>query len=133
VPSPPSSARHRVPLGDLPALQDRWTRARPEEDYGQAVVYKGHDPACRRSSSSFDSGTTLIERGKVVPVSGNTYRMLHDTRFAEHFHFIGSFDVHHGVFEATGARAPFASSPLPLPKISSPSPEPSKSSGGCCG
>jgi arsenite methyltransferase len=102
-----------------------------EEDYGQAVVYKGTVP-----HAPFEFELDAAHRfalGKVVPVSGNTYRMLHDTRFRAHFDFIGSFDVHHGVFEATGARAPFASSPLPLPKISSPSPEPSKSSGGCCG
>jgi arsenite methyltransferase len=101
------------------------------EDYGQAVVYLGTIPGAHVRVRLRQPHRFAL--GKVVPVSGNTYRMLHDTRFRAHFEFIGSFDVHHGVFEATGARAPFASSPLPLPKISSPSPEPSKSSGGCCG
>jgi len=40
-------------------------------------------------------------------VCGNTWRMLHDTRFAPHFEFIGTFDTHYGLFEGCGAAIPF--------------------------
>ena len=30
-----------------------------------------------------------METGKIFPVCGNTYHMLHDTRFAPHFDFLG--------------------------------------------
>jgi hypothetical protein len=49
--------------------------------------------------------------GMVVPVSGNTYRMLRQTRFRSHFQFFGGeFTQHYGIFEGRGAtRAmPFA-------------------------
>ena len=44
----------------------------------------------RRWGGGLDSGWRLdghhfIEKGKVFPVCGNTYHMLHDTRFAPHF------------------------------------------------
>ncbi|WP_111656107.1 methyltransferase domain-containing protein [Isoalcanivorax indicus] len=75
------------------------------EDYGQAVIYKGtvpHAPQVFRLD-----GHHLIERGKVFPVCGNTWRMLHDTRFAPHFDFIGHFDTHYGIFEGCGVSVPF--------------------------
>jgi hypothetical protein len=49
--------------------------------------------------------------GMVVPVSGNTYRMLRQTRFRAHFQFFGGeFTQHYGIFEGRGStRAmPFA-------------------------
>jgi hypothetical protein len=33
--------------------------------------------------------------------------MLHDTRFKEHFEFIGNFDNHYGIFEGCGTALPF--------------------------
>ena len=33
-----------------------------------------------------------IEAGKIFPVCGNTWRMLHDTRFCDYFDFIGDFN-----------------------------------------
>lgn len=70
------------------------------EDYGQAVIYKGgisgHD-----SALSLD-GHHLMERGRIFPVCGNTWRMLKETRFAPHFEFIGDFSTHYGLFPGCG-------------------------------
>lgn len=79
------------------------------EDYGQAVVYRGTVP-------DYPDRFVLdkhhaIETGKVFPVCGNTWRMLHDTRFREHFSFIGDFSRHYGLFEGCGARSPFDPAP----------------------
>lgn len=75
------------------------------EDYGQAVVYRGSLP---------DSPEVFvldehhkIERGRCFPVCGNTWRMLHDTRFVQHFDFIGNWDQHFGIFEGCGTSLPF--------------------------
>lgn len=75
------------------------------EDYGQAVVYRG-------SISDHPDRFMLdkhhnIETGRVFPVCGNTWRMLHDTRFAAHFDFIGDFSRHYGIFEGCGSNLPF--------------------------
>jgi hypothetical protein len=48
-----------------------------------------------------------MQTGKVFPVCGNTYRMLNETRLAEHFDFIGSFDRHYGIFSGCGSSLPF--------------------------
>jgi arsenite methyltransferase len=75
------------------------------EDYGQAVIYKG---TIKDHPDRFvlDQGHN-IETGKVFPVCGNTWMMLHDTRFAPHFDFIGNFDRHYGIFEGCGSGMPF--------------------------
>lgn len=76
------------------------------EDYGQAVRYKGtieHHP----DAFVLDEHH-VIETGKVFPVCGNTWRMLHDTRFAEHFEFIGDWESHYGIFEGCGTSMPFS-------------------------
>jgi SAM-dependent methyltransferase len=75
------------------------------EDYGQAVVYRGGIP-------DHDHHFVLdkhhdIETGRVFPVCGNTWRMLHDTRFRPHFDFIGDFSRHHGLFTGCGGGLPF--------------------------
>ncbi len=75
------------------------------EDYGQAVVYRG-------SISDHPDRFMLdkhhnIETGRVFPVCGNTWRMLHETRFAAHFDFIGDFSRHYGIFEGCGSNLPF--------------------------
>jgi len=73
------------------------------EDYGQAVIYKGtishHEQVFKLDKHH------LIETGKVFPVCGNTYRMLHETRFKPHFEFIGNWKTHYGIFE--GPSIPF--------------------------
>ncbi|MDT8408985.1 MAG: methyltransferase domain-containing protein [Wenzhouxiangellaceae bacterium] len=75
------------------------------EDYGQAVIYRG-------SIANAPHGFVLdkhhhIETGRVFPVCGNTWRMLHDSRFACHFEFIGDFGRHYGIFEGCGVSLPF--------------------------
>src|SRR3954470_1772821 len=52
-----------------------------------------------------------IERGKVFPVCGNTWRMLKDTRFAPYFTFIGDFSRHFGIFPGCGTAMPFDAGP----------------------
>jgi len=90
------------------------------EDYGQAVVYKGDVP---EQPDAFElDGHHLIERGKVFPVCGNTWRMLADTRFAPHFDFVGNFATHYGIFPGCGTSISFATNSAPA----------SKSIGGCC-
>ena len=48
-----------------------------------------------------------FESGKIHPVCGNTYNMLHKTRVKEHFEFIGNFDKHYGIFEGCGSSIPY--------------------------
>ena len=77
------------------------------EDYGQAVVYKGTIDRHPHAWSLDDHHT--MEKGKVFPVCGNTYHMLHDTRFREHFDYLGDKSTHFGIFEGCGKSLPFAS------------------------
>ena len=76
------------------------------EDHGQSVVYRGtiphHAHAFRLDKHHF------IETGRQFPVCGNTWRMLHDTRFIRHFDFYGDFDRHFGIFPGCGMGMPFA-------------------------
>jgi SAM-dependent methyltransferase len=89
------------------------------EDYGQAVIYKG---SLLEEPDAFElDGHHLIERGKVFPVCGNTWRMLAETRFTSHFDFIGDFGTHYGIFPGCGTSIPFATGG------SAPA-----ASGGCC-
>ena len=75
------------------------------EDYGQAVRYLG---TIEHHKDAFVLDEHhVIETGKMFPVCGNTYRMLHDTRFAEHFEFFGDWDTHYGIFEGCGTNMPF--------------------------
>ena len=89
------------------------------EDYGQAVIYRGTLPDHPRRfvlDKHHD-----IETGRVFPVCGNTWRMLHDTRFREHFQFVGDFNRHYGLFEGCGSSMPFDAGA-----------DPQASAGGCC-
>jgi SAM-dependent methyltransferase len=75
------------------------------EDYGQAVVYRGtvaHHPVAFALDQHH-----VMEAGRVFPVCGNSWRMLHDTRFKPHFDFIGDFSRHYGIFEGCGSELPF--------------------------
>lgn len=75
------------------------------EDYGQAVIYKGTVP--NHPQVFWLDKHHAIEKGKVFPVCGNTWRMLNDTRFNPHFEFIGNWDNHYGIFEGCGTSLPF--------------------------
>lgn len=75
------------------------------EDYGQAVIYNG-DIQQHPDSFLLDKHH-FIETGRVFPVCGNTWRMLHETRFVDHFQFIGDFNHHYGLFDGCGFSMPF--------------------------
>lgn len=87
------------------------------EDYGQAVIYKGSIPQ-HPERFNLDKHHA-IETGKVFPVCGNTWRMLNETRFAEHFTFIGDWSTHFGLFEGCGDSIPFEGSSKGLPAAQS--------------
>lgn len=90
------------------------------EDYGQAVIYKG---GIEHAEQRFILDKHhLIEKGKVFPVCGNTYRMLNETRFKPYFEFIGDWSTHYGIFEGCGSSLPFE----PALMISD------TGGGGCC-
>lgn len=93
------------------------------EDYGQAVIYNGLIPRCEKSYIL--DGHHEIETGKVFPVCGNTWKMLHDTRLKKYFQFIGNFDTHFGIYEDCGTLVPFAS-------FNGNADAGKKSGGGCC-
>jgi len=76
------------------------------EDYGQAVIYKG---GIQHAENMFQLDSHhAIEKDRVFPVCGNTWMMLHDTRFAPFFDFIGDFKTHYGIFKGCGTNMPFS-------------------------
>jgi 2-polyprenyl-3-methyl-5-hydroxy-6-metoxy-1,4-benzoquinol methylase len=103
------------------------------EDYGQAVIYKGTIAQTKNdASSAYKSGWLLdkhhyFETGKIHPVCGNTYNMLHETRLKEHFEFIGTWDTHYGIFEGCGSSIPYD-----VVDMSTSGKSGGKSSGGGC-
>ncbi|UVI40351.1 methyltransferase domain-containing protein [Qipengyuania spongiae] len=91
------SATYR--LFKLPGLESQC------EDYGQAVRYRGTMPGEERMFEL--DGHHAIEAGRMVPICGNSWKMLADTRFAGHFDFFGDFSTHYGVFPDCGVAVPF--------------------------
>lgn len=90
------------------------------EDYGQAVIYKGD---LAEAPHVFDlDGHHAIEKGRIFPVCGNTWRMLKNSRFAPFFDYIGNFETHYGVFPGCGTSNPLATQAGPL----------SEANGACC-
>ena len=75
------------------------------EDHGQAVIYRGTIPA-HPHHYRLDKHHRFAT-GAVVPVCGNTCRMLADTRLAPHFDCIGDFSRHFGLFPGCGGAMPF--------------------------
>jgi SAM-dependent methyltransferase len=75
------------------------------EDYGQAVSYKGGIPE-NELAFALD-GHHYFPKGKVITVCGNTYKMLHETRFQQYFDFYGNWETHYGIFEGCGGNMPF--------------------------
>ena len=75
------------------------------EDYGHAARYNG---SIEGNPHSYDlDDHHHFPKGKMITVCGNTYKMLHDTRFAKHFEFFGTWDTHYGIFEGCGGNLPF--------------------------
>lgn len=89
------------------------------EDYGQAVRYKGTVPGAA-DAFTLDNHHH-IETGRIFPVCGNTWLMLKETRFAQHFEFFGDFSQHYGIFPGCGVENPYQGS----------QPDPETTS-GCC-
>lgn len=78
------------------------------EDYGQAVAYKGGIP---EDEIAFElDNHHYFEKGKIESVCGNTYNMLHKTRFSKYFDFYGSFDTHYGIYKGCGGNMLYTSS-----------------------
>ncbi len=75
------------------------------EDYGQAVRYKG--TVSGEENMFHLDAHHAIEKGRIFPVCGNSWLMLAESRFAEHFEFIGDFSRHYGVFPGCGTAVPF--------------------------
>ena len=88
------------------------------EDHGQAVIYKGGIVHAEDAFMLDDHH--LIEKGRIFPVCGNTWRMLEASRFKPHFEFIGDFSTHYGIFPGCGTNLPFGEK------------EPEASTSGCC-
>ncbi len=78
------------------------------EDYGQAVRYKGTIP--HHEQVLLLDKHHRIERGRMFPVCGNTWRMLAETRFRDHFEFFGDRSTHYGIFADCGSVMPFDTS-----------------------
>ncbi len=76
------------------------------EDYGQAVIYRGGIPEA--PDVFLLDNHHRIEKGRVFPVCGNTWRILCESRFASCFDFIGDFSTHYGIFPGCGTTLPFA-------------------------
>ena len=57
----------------------------------------------------------------MFPVCGNTWKMLADSRFAEHFEFFGDFSTHYGIYPDCGTLFPLAGA---APEVAN--------GGGCC-
>lgn len=89
------------------------------EDYGQAVVYRG--TIDDEPEQFVLDKHHVFERGRALPVCGNTWRMLHDSRFRAHFDFVGNWERHYGIFEACGLTLPFDTGASPA-----------AATGGCC-
>lgn len=75
------------------------------EDYGQAVAYRGTVPDYPHRFM-LDKHHDF-ESGRIFPVCGNTWRMLRETRFREHFDFTGDFSRHYGRYAGCGGGLPF--------------------------
>ncbi|MEB3172456.1 MAG: methyltransferase domain-containing protein [Cyanobacteriota bacterium] len=76
------------------------------EDHGQAVRYLGTAAGFPHSLDLDDHHQ--FETGRSVPVCGNTFRMLRQTRLAPHFAFDGDFSRHFGLFAGCGGGLPFS-------------------------
>lgn len=76
------------------------------ENYGQTAIYHGGIP---HHGDVFDlDASHSFPKGRIVPVCGNTQRMLQETRFQSYFEFIGDQSRHYGIFPGTGTNNPFA-------------------------
>jgi len=96
-----------------------------EEDFGQAVKYKG---SIANNPYSWDLGMHCsFFREKMTPVSRNSFNILKYSRFAKHFDFFGDESTHFGPFSSSNARiVPFLSATSKGKDL------PTTPVGGCC-
>ena len=88
------------------------------EDYGQAAEYRGtvpHHPERLVLDKHY-----VFETGELLPICGNTQRMLAGSRLGVHFRFAGDRHRHYGIFPGGGEAQPFDE------------PGPGAVNGGCC-
>jgi len=76
------------------------------EDYGQTVKYLGTLHECP-AEMLLDSHHSF-KKDAEVSVCGNTFDMLHGSRYRKHFEFKGNNQTHLGIFEGCGMEMPFA-------------------------
>ncbi len=75
------------------------------ENYGQTVTYAGSIPY-HAEQFTLDKHH-VIATGREFPVCGNTFDMLHESRFSAHFEFRGDKSHHQGIFPDCGTTLPF--------------------------
>lgn len=82
-----------------------------EEDYGQTARYLGNIP--HHADRFVLDKHHVFAAGEVQPVSGNTYLMLAESRFAACFELSGDRRRHAGMFRQNGESLPFDEEPRP--------------------
>ena len=94
------------------------------EDYGQAVEYLG---GIEEQELKFvlDNHHTF-EKGRVVPVCGNSLLMLQSTRYERFFNYYGDFSTHFGIFPGCGSEFPYHE------QVDITTSQPDNSNGSCC-
>lgn len=121
-----------LPLASVasPSAHDKLLRSFELASDDEAPAAASTDPAASSSCTSVASVKLMTSyklddhhvfpAGKVMPVCGNTFRMLHQTRLKGHFRFFGgNFTQHYGIFNGCGKSMPFCA-------------DSSCSSGSCC-
>lgn len=87
------------------------------EDYGQTARYLGtiaHHPKSLKLDKHHE-----FTAGETQRICGNTFAMLGETRFREHFELAGDRSAHYGIFPGCGTTIPFSTEAAP-------------GRGGCC-
>ncbi|PIR39474.1 MAG: methyltransferase type 11 [Alphaproteobacteria bacterium CG11_big_fil_rev_8_21_14_0_20_39_49] len=79
------------------------------ENYGQVAFYKGTIKDMPHSFVLDDHHE--FKTGLPYPICGNTFKMLGETRYAEHFELIGDFSVHYGFFDCSEEKVSGVSMP----------------------
>lgn len=75
------------------------------EDYGQAVVYRGTVP--HHPDRFVLDSHHVMDTGRVFGICGNTFEILRQSRFGDHFELIGDRSRHFGIFPGCGTAMPF--------------------------
>ncbi|HSA59207.1 MAG TPA: methyltransferase domain-containing protein [bacterium] len=100
-----SEIKGKVGMIDFHSLTVRAFKLKLEdrcEDYGQVAVYQGTIPESPNAFVLDDHH--LFEKGRPVPVCGNTAAMLEETRYGPHFKIIGDRSTHYGLFDCGEGR-----------------------------